>query len=98
MLLLLYPICGHILRNLFTFLSVQCTVCESLLSGITSGECCILEPFPVTIFFVLGEMYRNDLKNLQCILGEVQFMHYFHVFSFFVSKTSGKTILQSSLY
>lgn len=92
---LLYPMDDHIFKNLFTSLSIQCAVCEPLISGIISGECCLLGPFSVTFLFVFEEKCRNNLKGLLCILGEIQLVHYSCVFSFFVFKISVKTILQN---
>lgn len=94
---LLYPMDDHILKNLFTSLSIQCTVCEPLISGIISGKCHILGPFSITFLFVFEEKYRNNLKGLFCILGEIKLVHYSCVFSFSVSKISVKTILQNCL-
>lgn len=74
-------------------------VCKSLLSGMISGECCILEPFSITFLLAFGEKYRNHLKALLCFLGESNLLNTF-MFSpfFFFVRYLLKTILQDCLY
>lgn len=76
--LLSYPVVDHIFENLLIFPFIQCTVCESLLSDIISGECYISVTLSITFYFVFGEKCRN-LQGLLSILGEIQLVHYFTV-------------------